>query len=69
MAKKEGKGSRTERADSPRPGSAAEMKKFRAEQDLRTLRESESVKSDPSRLRAAKKIAREEVKALRKIGS
>ena len=42
-------------------------KRWRAESDLRTLREAESVKSDPSRVRMAQQVAREEMKALAKV--
>lgn len=41
--------------------------RYRAESDLRTLREAEQVRSDPARVRMAKVIAKEEMKALAKV--
>ena len=45
----------------------AQENRYRAESDLRTLREAEQVKSDPARVRMAKIIAKEEIKALSKV--
>ncbi len=46
---------------------AEEAKRFQAEDDLRTLRRAEEVKSDSSRLRSAQTIAKEEMQALQKV--
>ena len=60
---------------SPLPGiSAAERRKlaqdearWRAESDLRTLRQAEEIRRDPSRLKRAATMAAEEMKALRAV--
>ena len=46
---------------------AVQEKKWRAEEDLRTLRRAEEVKSDPARMNYAKRIAQQEVAALKRI--
>lgn len=51
----------------PPRGQAAEMRRFQAEDDLRTLRRAEEIKSDKTRVVAAKRIAKSEIKALGKI--
>lgn len=48
-------------------GQAAEMRRFQAEDDLRTLRRAEEIKSDKTRVSAAGRIAKSEIKALGKI--
>lgn len=48
-------------------GQAAEARRFQAEDDLRTLRRAEEIKSDKTRVVAAKRIAKSEIKALGKI--
>jgi len=42
-------------------------KQFEAEQDLRALREAEDVRSSPSRMKAAKRIASKEMNVLQKL--
>lgn len=42
-------------------------KKWRAESDLRTLVDAEKIKSDPDRLKAAMKMKREQMDALKNI--
>ena len=42
-------------------------KQFEAEQDLRALREAENVRSSPSRMKAAKRIASKEMNVLQKL--
>ena len=49
------------------PEDRAREARYRAEGDLRTLREAEQVRSDPARVRMAKVIAKEEMKALAKV--
>ena len=41
--------------------------RWRAESDLRTLREAEQVRSDPARVRLAKQVAQEEMRALQRV--
>lgn len=48
--------------------SMAEQRKWQAESDLRTLREAESIKSDPGRVKRAQSMAQQEIKALSKVG-
>lgn len=45
----------------------AQEKRYRAEDDLRTLRRAEEVRSDPGRVRMAQRVAREEVKVLSRV--
>jgi hypothetical protein len=45
----------------------AEEKKWRAESDLRILKEARDIESNKSRMAAAKRIADEQMKALAKI--
>lgn len=42
-------------------------KKWRAQADLRTLRVAEEIRSDKSRVQAAQRVAKQEVRALTKI--
>ena len=65
MAKKAKPRSRS--AEVARPRLTAEDKKFRTEDDLRTLRRAEEIKKDKSRVADARKLAKQEVAALRKI--
>lgn len=72
MAKKSSsKGLGLEAATASMPRSSAEQRKqeqrWRAESDLRTLRDAELVKSDPARVRLAKQVAQEEIRALSKV--
>jgi hypothetical protein len=46
---------------------AAQERKWRAEADLRTLTEAESVKREPARFRAAQAEARKQVQNLSKV--
>jgi hypothetical protein len=46
---------------------AQEEARWRAESDLRTLRQAEEIRRDPSRLRMASRKAAEEMKALQAI--
>jgi|TARA_R110000744_G_scaffold364030_1_gene472476 hypothetical protein len=48
--------------------SSFDEKKWRAEGDLRTLRNAEEIRNSPSRQREAKKVAKAEMAALKKIG-
>lgn len=41
--------------------------RWRAESDLRTLREAEHIRTDPGRVRMARTLASEEVRALSKV--
>jgi hypothetical protein len=50
------------------PKITAEEKKFRAEDDLRTLRRANEIKVDSNRIKAAKQMARKEMQALKKLG-
>ncbi len=45
----------------------AEDKQFQAEDDLRTIRRAKEISDDPTRLKAANKIADKEIKALNEI--
>ncbi|WP_233130323.1 hypothetical protein [Synechococcus sp. 1G10] len=45
----------------------AERVRWQAEDDLRTLRRAEEIRSQPSRLKVVQKIATEEMQALEKI--
>jgi hypothetical protein len=45
----------------------AQEAKWKAEDDLRTLRTADEISNDPSRLKAAKKMAGEQIKALSKV--
>ena len=49
------------------PRMTAQDKIWKAESDLRTIREAEDIKGDKSRLNAAKRMAKTEMKALAKI--
>lgn len=53
--------------DTPEEINEKEMEKFRAEEDMRTLRRADEVKVDRDRLRAVQSLAKEEQKALEKI--
>ncbi len=46
----------------------SDEKKFQQEDDLRTIRRAEEIKSNVSRMRGVRKLAAIEVKALKKIG-
>ena len=46
---------------------AKENERWQAESDLRTLRQAEEIKSDGGRLRSARVVAKEELKALQKV--
>lgn len=46
---------------------AKQEARWRAESDLRTLQEAESIKGDPGRMRMMKVLADEQMKALQKI--
>ncbi|MFU8884948.1 MAG: hypothetical protein ACNA8O_05765 [Cyanobacteriota bacterium] len=69
------RGSSATAAAPPLPGiSAAERRKlaqeearWRAESDLRTLRQAEEIRRDPSRLKRAATMAAEEMKALQAV--
>ena len=70
MAKKSSKGIGLDSPHAPMKMSAsqrAEESRYRAESDLRTLREAEKVRSDPARVRMAKVIAKEEIQALSRV--
>lgn len=60
---------RTRRVNTPQIAgpSAAEQKRWQAEEDLRTLRRAEEVRADRSRVAAAKKMADKEIRALSKV--
>jgi len=47
--------------------SLKQEREWRAESDLRTLREAEAIRADPSRVRYAQKIAQKEMKALERV--
>lgn len=49
------------------PTLTAEDKKFQAEDDLRTIRRAKEIQDDSVRLKAATKLAEEEIKALNEI--
>lgn len=49
------------------PRISAEEKKWRAQDDLRTMQRAQEVASDPNRLKAAQKEAQDQVKALQKV--
>lgn len=53
------------RASAPRM--TTEDKKWRAQEDLRTLRVADEIRTDSSRVQAAKRIAKQEMRALTKI--
>jgi len=52
---------------SPVKSQAAQERRWRAESDLRTLKEAEQIKADRGRLTDAKRMAVVEVKALRRV--
>lgn len=56
-------------SDTPtsKPSYVEEDKKWRAESDLRTLKEAAQIKCDRERMKAAKSCAKEQMKALSKI--
>jgi hypothetical protein len=43
-------------------------KEYRAQDDLRALRQAEEIRTDKSRLSAAQKLATKEVQALQRVG-
>jgi len=45
----------------------AEQRRWRAESDVRTLKEAEQIRSDRSRFNDAKRMAKSEVKALTRV--
>jgi len=59
----------TKKSKSPvaMPGMSASDKRWRAESDLRTLRDAEEVKADSSRMHAAKAEAKKQMQALSKV--
>lgn len=61
------KSKKSKSKDSPEEINEKEMAKFRAEEDMRTLRRADEVKADRDRLRAVRTLAKEEQKALEKI--
>jgi len=75
--KRKSSNSSSTRADAPMPGiTAAERRKlaqqeakWRAESDLRTLREAEEIRRDQARLQRAAKVATEEMQALQAVRS
>lgn len=58
---------RKRRAATPARTRLSEEKRFQAEQDLRTLQTAEAIKASPARLAAARRMAREQVAALKKV--
>lgn len=55
-------------SDSPSPSKYAEEdKKWRAEDDLRTLQRAKEIENDKARMQAAKSIAKEQMNNLKKI--
>jgi hypothetical protein len=53
----------------PQPASidSAEMRRYRAEEDVRTLQRAGEIKADGSRLSAAKALARKQANDLQKV--
>lgn len=51
----------------PRLAAISEDKKWQAEDDLRTLQRAQEIQKSRSRLSAAKRIAKEQVDALKKV--
>lgn len=49
--------------------SAAEQKRWQAEDDLRTLQRAKEIESDRARVSAARKVANDQVKALNGIAN
>lgn len=49
------------------PRRSAMDKQFEAEDDLRTLRRAEEIKARPGRVTAARRIAKKEMEALKKV--
>jgi hypothetical protein len=47
--------------------SAAEMRKYRAEEDIRTLQRAGEIKADASRMQAAKALALKQANDLKKV--
>jgi hypothetical protein len=52
---------------SPAPTAVAQDRKYRAEEDLRTLQRAAEIQRDKSRVGAAQKVAREQMQAPHKI--
>lgn len=68
MAKKKAKAARkTRAATSPGRLAAAEDRKFRAQDDLRTLQRANEISGDKSRMTAAQREAAAQKRALEKI--
>ena len=61
------KRTKSNRAPAVQGPSPADERRWRAEEDLRVLRRAEEVKSDKSRLTAAKRMADEEMRALARV--
>lgn len=51
----------------PAPRMTAEDKKWRARDDLRTLTDAQKIAADPSRVKAAQAVAKQEIAALAKV--
>lgn len=51
----------------PRKAQLREEQRYRAEDDLRTLRNAEKVRADPARVKMAQTVAREEMRALQRV--
>lgn len=51
----------------PRPRVSAEEKKWRAQDDLRTLQQVMQIKADPARLKAAQSEANAQLLALKRV--
>lgn len=67
MAKKSSYKTNVVEAMAPMPRMSVEDKKYRAEDDLRTLRRAEEIRADPQRVKYAKQTAVQEMKALAKV--
>lgn len=50
-----------------RPSYAEQEKKWQAESDLRTLKESETIKQDPARMKAVQSLIEAEKEALKSV--
>lgn len=65
-AKKTTAAKRTSKAETPAAVSAAEQREWRAKSDLNALREADEIRDDPQRMASAKKIFKQEQKALKR---
>lgn len=68
VKRKTAKKRKSKSVDSMPPASVVKQeRRWRAESDLRTIQEASEIKRDPKRIKDAKQIAREQIRALKDV--